>query len=177
MAKHNWKINSAQKVFQTAWFSIDAVPQNSWSDKPYYRLSCNDSASILAKTCGGKIILVRQYRPAIEQSVLELPAGYVDKDESAEEAIKRELKEETAFVCDSVVCLGRLKIAPSRINSTLHIFYGNGARLTRTSRAKVKQKGIVLVTPEGFNKLILQGKYVETAGIAIFYLAQLKGYL
>lgn len=68
-----------KKVFETEWFSIDAISYVSSNNKPYYRLSCNDSVSIIAKTTDEKIILVLQYRPAIEDFTLELPSGYVDK--------------------------------------------------------------------------------------------------
>ncbi len=43
----------------------------------------------------GKILLVRQYRKAIEAHTLEIPAGKLDHDgESPLEAAKRELEEE-----------------------------------------------------------------------------------
>ena len=44
-----------------------------------------------------KIVLVRQFRVPINNYVYELPAGLVDGEESYEEAVKRELKEETGL--------------------------------------------------------------------------------
>jgi ADP-ribose pyrophosphatase len=43
-------------------------------------------------------ILVLQYRPPVDAITVEWPAGLVDKDESAEEAAVRELREETGYV-------------------------------------------------------------------------------
>lgn len=166
-----------QKVFETEWFSIDAIPYESPSKKPYYRLSCNDSVCIIAKTVDNKFILVRQYRPAIGAFTLEFPSGYVDEGESAEEAIKREFTEETGFVCESVSCMGSLRIAPSRLNNTVHVYFGEEAR--RCGEKGPQDKGIelLLVSQDEFKEFILEGKYVETAGIAMYFLAQLKGYL
>ncbi|MCZ7383501.1 MAG: NUDIX hydrolase [Candidatus Methanoperedens sp.] len=168
------KNKPARKVFETEWFSIDAVSYESTNKKPYYRLTCNDAVSIIAKTIDEKIILVRQYRPAIGVFTLELPSGYVDLGESPEDSIKRELIEETGFICDFVAQMGSLRICPSRINNNLHVFFGDGAKFTGTNET---DKEIELVTEEEFKRLIVESKYTETAGIAMFLLAQLKGYL
>ena len=115
-------MTSCQKVFETEWFSIDAVTYGDSNEKPYYRLSCGDAVVIIAVTPDKKILLVRQFRPAIGNYSLELPAGYIDEKESPEEAVKRELLEETGFVCDSLVSLGSYKTNSSRINSNYHLF-------------------------------------------------------
>ena len=166
-----------RKVFETEWFSIDAVPYVSQNKKPYYRLSCNDSVCIIAKTIDEKIILVRQYRLAIGAFTLEFPSGYVDEGESLEVAIKREFEEETGFTCDSVVFMGSLRIFPSRVNNTVYVFFGEKARLVTEAGTKDSGIELILVTQDEFEKLIMDGMYVETGGMAMYLLAQLKGYL
>jgi len=51
--------------------------------------------AIVALDGRGNVLLVRQYRLPVRQSLLEIPAGGVDPGESAEEAAQRELQEET----------------------------------------------------------------------------------
>ena len=46
------------------------------------------------------VVLLRQYRPPVNATVLELPAGLIEPGEDALEAGLRELKEETGFVAD-----------------------------------------------------------------------------
>ena len=58
-----------------------------------------DGVMILPITRDNKIIMVRQYRPAINEYIYELPAGIVDPGETIEEAAKRELYEETGLKC------------------------------------------------------------------------------
>ncbi|KAG9232273.1 NUDIX hydrolase domain-like protein [Amylocarpus encephaloides] len=54
--------------------------------------------AILGKASGNEIILQKQYRPPLDQIVIEVPAGLIDAGESAEQAAVRELKEETGYV-------------------------------------------------------------------------------
>src|SRR5690606_34542534 len=54
----------------------------------------------------GRILLERQYRPAVDDFVYELPAGWIDPGETAEEASKREVKEETGYQAQSITFLG-----------------------------------------------------------------------
>lgn len=162
-------------VFKTEWFTIDLVPYCN-SGGTYYRLSCSDSVSIIAKTADEKIILVRQYRPAVETFTYEFPSGYVDGNESPEKAIKREFEEETGYRCRQMTYIGALKICPSRINNTLYVFFGKGAKLLSGSK-KDSDTELILVTPDEFKKLLLSGEWIDSSSVAMFQLAQLKGYL
>jgi len=175
--KDGKKMTSCQKVFETKWFSIEAVSYEDSKEEPYYRLSCGDAVVIIAVTPDKKIILVRQFRPAIGNYSLELPAGYIDEKESPEEAVKRELMEETGFACDSFTSLGSYEISPSRINNANHIFLGKGAKRISVSSDQKEKCAVVLATKDELNKLITEGKLVAIGVIGAYFLAQLKGFL
>ena len=63
----------------------------------YHAVGQQDYIAIVARTPDGKIPIVRQYRPALEQFTWELPAGLVDTGETAADCCQRELLEETGF--------------------------------------------------------------------------------
>lgn len=67
-----------------------------------YNPSLNFTINIKRETklrgIGPEIILQKQFRPPINKVCIEVPAGLVDEDETAEEAAVRELKEETGYV-------------------------------------------------------------------------------
>ena len=51
----------------------------------------------------GKILMVRQYRNALDRATLEIPAGKVDSpDEPKIECARRELEEETGYRCETL---------------------------------------------------------------------------
>lgn len=167
--------NSSEKAFVTEWFTIDKVPYGS-SSKPYYRLSCNDSVVIIALTPKNKMILVRQFRPAIGVDTFEWPAGEMESVESPEIAIQRELREETGYACDSIKYMGCYRVSPCRINTKVHTFLGTGAK--KIEERKEKQIEVILVNHREFKKLIIEnGKFVTLPTMGLYYLSQLKGFL
>ncbi|MBE6054458.1 MAG: NUDIX hydrolase [Clostridium sartagoforme] len=57
-----------------------------------------DAVVILAKHVDeDKLVVIRQFRVPINDYVIELPAGLIDGNEKFEEAVRRELKEETGL--------------------------------------------------------------------------------
>ncbi len=71
---------------------------------------------------GGNVLLVRQYRQAIGQTTLEIPAGGVDPGESLEEAVQRELQEETGYRAGRLHRLGGFYVSPGFCNEYIHVF-------------------------------------------------------
>ncbi|MCA9400846.1 MAG: NUDIX hydrolase, partial [Candidatus Omnitrophica bacterium] len=71
------------------------------------RTNCTGLVIIIAMTDNHEVIFVEQFRPPVNNKVIEFPAGLVnDKyegvDESLEDAAKRELLEETGFEAGSI---------------------------------------------------------------------------
>lgn len=73
--------------------------------------------------------------------------------------------------------MGRLKVVPSRVNNTLFCYCGDGAIKVRERSAEDSGIRLVAVWQAEFERMIRRGTYAEAAGIAIYYLAKLKGYL
>ena len=69
----------------------------------------NAYITVAALTVDQEFILVRQFRPGPEIFLTSFPEGYIDQDESAQEAAKRELLEETGYAAGEVVFLKELR--------------------------------------------------------------------
>jgi ADP-ribose pyrophosphatase len=93
--------------FATPWFELRAK-RLAGEGAPYYSLRMQDYVSVVALTRQHELILVRQYRPAIERSTLELPSGHVEPNETPEASARRELAEECGFDAPNLEHLGTL---------------------------------------------------------------------
>ena len=74
----------------------------------------------------GKVILIKQYRHAVNASLWELPAGSVDEGESPEAAAARECHEEIGLVPATVVRLSALFPTPGYCDEEMIFFRVSG---------------------------------------------------
>lgn len=80
-------------------------------------------ACIVPVLADGRILMVRQYRPAIDRETLELPAGAVDaEDATTEDTARRELREETGYTAEKWKLLLRLKTAVAYCNEYTDVY-------------------------------------------------------
>jgi ADP-ribose pyrophosphatase len=89
------------------------------------------SVGIAAMPGGDSLILVRQYRHAVNAWFWELPAGSVDEGEDAETAARRECQEELGLVAGSVERLGELVPLPGYCTEEMTLFRITGLREPR----------------------------------------------
>jgi 8-oxo-dGTP pyrophosphatase MutT (NUDIX family) len=151
-------------------FSRGAAPQT------YHAVEQPDYISIVALTPGGKIPIVRQYRPALEAFAWELPAGLVDPGEDPADGCRRELMEETGFTARAVHALGENSACTGRLNNRIHNFFVEaGARVA----AFEPEPGISvkLVSPAEIARLIKRGVFLSQLHIGALLLAELHGFL
>ena len=70
----------------------------------------------------GNMLLVRQYRHATGQDLLELPAGTLDEDEEPEVCAAREIREETGMQAGTLTKLGDFYLAPGYSTEFMHVY-------------------------------------------------------
>jgi ADP-ribose pyrophosphatase len=86
------------------------------------------AVALIALDDEGRWLLVRQYRLAVAQELLEVPAGTLDPGETPETTAQRELREETGFAADSLERLGGTWMVPGYCNEYIHYFLATGLR-------------------------------------------------
>jgi len=80
------------------------------------------AVAVVAITDKGEILMVRQYRKAIERDLLEIPAGKLEKGESSETCVKRELMEETGYFPNDLKYLTSFYTSPGFSNEIIHLY-------------------------------------------------------
>ena len=84
-----------------------------------------------------KVLLVEQYRKAIERRTLEIPAGTLEEGESPEECAKRELIEETGFNASQWDKLASYFPSPGYSSEIIHIFKARGLKKVSDAEAEL----------------------------------------
>ena len=74
----------------------------------------------------GDLWFVRQYRYAVGEEVIELPAGKLEPGEDPDEAVVRELKEETGCTADRIDKLAAAYPSPGYTSEILHLYLARG---------------------------------------------------
>jgi len=82
----------------------------------------DDSIAIVAIDGDDNVLLVKQFRKAVEKEVLEIPAGGIEPGEEPVAAVKRELREETGFLPQRVERIGGFYTSPGYSSEFLHLF-------------------------------------------------------
>ncbi|MFK9093164.1 NUDIX hydrolase [Bacillus salipaludis] len=91
------------------------------------------AVAILAITDDNKIVMVEQYRKALERTIVEIPAGKLEKDEEPALCARRELEEETGYECDSLELLTSFYTSPGFADEIVHVYIAKG--LTKKENA------------------------------------------
>ncbi|MEJ7540724.1 NUDIX hydrolase [Staphylococcus intermedius] len=85
----------------------------------------NGAVAICALTPNQEVILVKQYRKALEQELLEIPAGKLEPGEDRESAAMRELEEETGYKAEKLTLIGEVYGTPGFSNEKISVYFAD----------------------------------------------------
>ena len=160
---------------ETPYFALRSdrlrLPDGAVKD-PYYVIERPDAAIVFPLTGEGEVVLVRQYRPAIDRVEFGLPAGLVEEGEEPEKAARRELSEETGYTGGEWESLGAVASSPSLKDNWAHLYLARGVELTATQRPDEYERLEILTVPiEELLPKIRAGEIVSSSGVAAILLA------
>lgn len=179
----NWKILSSEYLFNDLWFKVRKdkciTPQGKIVD-PYYVYEFPTWVTAVALTEDGKVVLEKQYRHALGETCIEIPGGCVDDtDSSLEEAIKRELLEETGYSFSSYEYLGKISANPSTNSNLMHMFLAKGGKKIASQDLDHNEEiEIDLVSIDELKQMLRENKIVQAMHVTcIMYALENMGEL
>ncbi|WP_416670867.1 NUDIX hydrolase [Egbenema bharatensis] len=126
-------------------------------------------------TSEGKLVLVRQYRFAAQDRLLEFPAGTVEPSEDPEATIRREIEEETGYRAKQWRTLGKFFLAPGYSDEIIYAYLAEDLEALDVLPAQDDDEDIevVLMTPEEFEQAVLTGNPpIDAKSISSYMLAR-----
>lgn len=80
------------------------------------------AVAVIAITDDNKILVVEQYRKALERSIIEIPAGKLEQGEEPIVTARRELEEETGYTTDDLTFVQAFATSPGFADEVIHIY-------------------------------------------------------
>lgn len=134
----------------------------------------SDWVDIVAINEKMELVLVKQYRHGVKDFSLEVVAGTVEEGEPPEDAIARELQEETGYTClTKPVLLGKFHCNPARQNNMLHIFFCDNIRkMQEQNLDDVEDIEVIHVPFDHADELINDGAILHLSSVTAIKLAK-----
>ena len=118
----------------------------------------------------GKIILVKQFRYPFQKTLIELPAGKLDKGEDPLICATRELEEETGYKAKEINKLGEIYTAPGYCTEILHIYMAKGLTSGNHNREEGEHGMEILeLSVDEIEKMIAEGEIKDAKTITGLY--------
>jgi 8-oxo-dGTP pyrophosphatase MutT (NUDIX family) len=161
-----WKVLESEYLHKEPWLTIrkDKCQLPNGSIVPAFFINeYPDWVNAFALGNDGQVIMVKQYRHGIEQVGLELPGGVAEDGETPEQAVRRELMEETGFDFKRFDYLGKICANPSTTNNFMHMFLASGG--TKIAGQKLDEHEdlkVELHSVDGVKQMVKENKIMQS---------------
>ena len=160
-------ITEREIVFRTRWFQVEAKKTNADAE-PFYSLKVPDYVALIPYTSDDRVVLVRQFRPAVEEMSLEFPSGLVDGGETPEDTARRELEEEAGYRVGGMEHLGTLWTDTGRLQNRMWVYRGFDAVPVAQARPEFET---ILLDRRELDQAVVEGRFKLALHVAMLALA------
>ena len=126
----------------------------------------------LVLTKDKKIKFVKQYRYAIKDYLLELPAGKLETGEDPKEAIYRELQEEVGAKANEIIEVGSCYVSPGYCTEMIYMYYVDDYEMTETNFDECENLDLVELDVIEAYKLAETGKIIDAKTLCLMMLVK-----
>jgi ADP-ribose pyrophosphatase len=134
----------------------------------------NGAAVVLPVLDDGRIVMIRNYRFAVDERLYELPAGMLNSGEDPLQCAVRELTEETGYAAASVEKLGEFYTGPGTTDELMHAYLATGLTDGRQNLEKYEEITVEIFSEERVREMVASGGIHDGKTIAALGLYWLK---
>jgi ADP-ribose pyrophosphatase len=145
---------------------VDTVEKTNGTKTTREVVEHSDCIAVVALDEQDNILLVRQFRHAVNKFLLEVPAGGIDPSEEPIDSVRRELQEEIGYFPRKIDKLGGFYATPGYGTEYLHCFVATDLVPARLVAEDTDDIELVRVSPDGIPRLIASGEICDAKSIA-----------
>ena len=124
------------------------------------------AAAVVAVLEDGRLLMVRQYRNALERETLEIPAGGLNgREEPAAQAAQREVEEETGYVCGHMELLNTIYTTVAFCNEKIDIYLARNLKRGRQHLDENEYLNVEVHSLEELKQMIFEGRIQDSKTI------------
>jgi ADP-ribose pyrophosphatase len=120
-----------------------------------------NASAILAVNEKDELLLIRQYRKAIEDFMYEIPAGIINLGEEPEECALRELREETGYEAGKIEKIYEFYTSPGFSNEKLFLYKAEDLTFISTKFDEDEDIELIVADRDEVKKMVEVGKIVD----------------
>ena len=134
----------------------------------YSIIEKNDVVVAVTTDTEGNVLMLEEYRYAVDQTLFNLPAGTIVRGtEDLKKVALRELQEETGYTSDDISFVGTLFEYPTKDTHSITIFrVRNAVKTYEVYHEPTEQIALKLMRPEEVKKLVFENKIVTSSTLA-----------
>ena len=128
LSRTPWKTLSTRHVYENRWLRLreDIAEMPDGRSTIYGVVQCRPCVGVLPFVDADTVVLVGQYRYVAGGFFWEMPTGGVHTDETEEQAVQRELAEESGYVARRLLKLCAFHTSKSVVEETANIYLAEG---------------------------------------------------
>jgi ADP-ribose pyrophosphatase len=159
---------SSRRIYQGRAVSlrVDTVRLPSGRETTREVVEHEECVAVVAVDDRDNVLLVKQYRQPVEKELLEIVAGGIDPGESPEDAVRREMREETGFLPKKVQRLGGFYSAPGYSNEYLYLYLATDLTHNPLRAEDTESISLVRLPLNQIPELIASGAIADAKSIA-----------
>ncbi|MEX0886970.1 MAG: NUDIX hydrolase [Phycisphaeraceae bacterium] len=169
----------AEKVFAGARFDVFALqrPTRSGASERREVVVPSDAVVILPLLDDGRVVLIRNERFAVGQTLWELPAGTLEAGEEPAGCAARELREETGYDAAGVEAMLSFYMSPGFCTEQMHAFRATGLSFVGQQLDETERIEAEVVAIDDVLAMIHDGRIVDakTVAVVLYHLQFGKG--